>query len=136
MTGFRLEIITPEKKFFDGVCESLIFETPTGKLGVLASHQPMVAAISAGEIRFKTGGEWKVCMTAEGFAEIRPDETVINTQVVEWPEEMEARLAQESVDKSEEQLRQEQSLREFNESRATLATAMARLKVKRSINLE
>lgn len=134
MANFRLEIITPEKRFFDGDCESLIIDTPEGKRGVLAHHTPMVAAISNGVMSFKTGGEWKTCFSTGGFAEVRPDETVINAQIVEWPEEMEARLAEEKKEQSEEYKRQEQSLREFNESRATIAREMARLKVKHSIN--
>jgi F-type H+-transporting ATPase subunit epsilon len=93
MAGFRLEILSPEKRFFDGECESLIIDTPEGKRGVLAHHTPMVAAVANGTITFKVAGEWKTCFTTGGFAEVRPDETVINVQIVEWPDEMEARLA-------------------------------------------
>jgi F-type H+-transporting ATPase subunit epsilon len=134
MGHFRLEIMTPEKRFFDGDCESLIIDTPEGKIGIMSNHRPMVAAVAKGTIAFKTKGEWKSCFCTEGFAEVRPDETIINTQIVEWPEEMEARLADEAQEKSEEHLRQEQSLREFNESRANIARTMAKLKVKHSIN--
>ena len=136
MAHFRLEIITPEMRFFDGDCESLILETPDGKLGVMARHRPMVAAVAEGELSFKTGGEWKKCFTTGGFAEVRPDETVVNAQIVEWPEDIEKRLAEEAKGQSEEQLRQEQSLRQFNESRANIASAMARLKVRHSINVD
>jgi F-type H+-transporting ATPase subunit epsilon len=136
MAHFRLEIMTPEKRFFDGECDSLIIDTPEGKRGILPNHTPMVAAIAKGAISFKSGGEWKTCFCTEGFAEVRPDETIINTQIVEWPEEMEARLADEAKGKSEEHSRQEQSLREFNNSRTNIAIAMARLKVKHSINNE
>jgi F-type H+-transporting ATPase subunit epsilon len=134
MASFRLEIITPEKHFFDGACDSLIMDTPDGKRGVLAHHAPMVVAMAEGTIEFRTGGEWKKCFTSGGFAEVRPDETLINAQIVEWPEDMAARKAEEAREKSEESLRQEQSLRQFNESRASIVRAMARLKMKHSIN--
>jgi F-type H+-transporting ATPase subunit epsilon len=136
MSSFRLEIITPEKRFFDGVCDSLIMDTPDGKRGVLAHHAPMVVAVAEGVIEFKAGGEWKKCFTSGGFAEVRPDETVVNAQIVEWPEDIAARKADEAREKSEESQRQEQSLREFNESRASIVRAMARLKVKHSINVD
>jgi F-type H+-transporting ATPase subunit epsilon len=134
MAHFRLEIITPEKRFFDGECESMILDTPDGKRGVLARHAPMVAAVANGAIDFKIQGEWKKCYTTGGFAEVRPDETVINAQIVEWPEEMEKRLAEEAKEQSEEHLRQEKSLREFNESRARIARMMVELRAKRNIN--
>lgn len=136
MARFRLEIITPEKRFYDGDCESLIVDTPEGKLGIMTGHRPMVAALAKGTISFKVAGEWKTCFCTEGFAEVRPDETIINTQIVEWPNEMEARLAEEAKNMSEEHLRQEQSLREFNESKMNIARAMVKLKVKHSINNE
>lgn len=136
MAGFRLEIITPEKRFFDGDCESLIMDTPDGKRGVLSHHAPMVVAIADGSISFKTGGEWKKCFTTGGFAEVRPDETVVNAQIVEWPEETNTRLAEEAREQSEEYLRQQQSLREFNESRIRIARLMEKLRVKHSINDE
>lgn len=136
MASFRLEIITPEKRFFDGDCESLIVDAPDGKRGVLARHAPMVVAIASGEIAFKTGGDWKKCFTTGGFAEVRPDETVVNLQIVEWPEEMEARLAEEAREQTEENLRQEKSLREYHESVANIARAMVKLKTKHSINVD
>jgi F-type H+-transporting ATPase subunit epsilon len=134
MVQFRLEIITPEKRFFDGDCESLVIDTPIGKLGMLAHHTPMVAVLAKGKIEFKSAGEWKTCFCSEGFVEVRPDETIINAQIVEWPEEMEARLAEEEHNKAEEQLRQEQNLREYQESRSRIARAMVKLRVRRSIN--
>lgn len=134
MAQFRLEIITPEKQFYDGDCESLVIDTPNGKLGVLAHHTPMVAALAKGKIELKSGGVWRTCFCSEGFVEVRPDETIINAQIVEWPEEMEARLTEDEHNKAEEQLRQEQNLREYQESRISIARAMVKLRVKRSIN--
>jgi F-type H+-transporting ATPase subunit epsilon len=136
MAHFHLEILTPEKRFFDGDCESLIVETPDGKRGILAHHTPMVVAVADGEMSFKAGGEWKKCFSTGGFAEVRPDGTVLNAQIVEWPGEMEARLADEKREQTEEHLRQEKSLREYNESRANIARAMVKLKTKHSINVD
>ena len=136
MAKFRLEIITPERRFYDGEVDSLVIDTGDegGKLGILAGHTPMVAALAIGSIRFKADGEWKTCFCSEGFVEVRPDETFINAQAVEWPEEIDARRAEDAQQRAQEELRQEQSLRQYHESRASLARAMARLRVKRSIN--
>ena len=35
---FRLEIVTPEKLFFEGEAESLVVETPAGQIGILAGQ--------------------------------------------------------------------------------------------------
>ena len=50
---FYLEILTPEKKFFWGDVESIIVKTPTGEMGVLKGHVPMVVVIDIGTIKIK-----------------------------------------------------------------------------------
>ena len=134
MAQFHLLIDTPDRQFHDGMVDSLVIDTPEGKRGILAGHTPMVAAMKVGTISFKVGGEWKKALASDGFVEVRPDKTIINAQLVEWPEEAEARQAEEVRSKEDDQLRQEKSLREFNETMSTLARTMVALKVKRSIN--
>ncbi len=136
MKGFHLEILTPERQFFSGEVEELIVDTPDGQRGVLPSHTPMIIAIAVGEIRIKTDGKFKSCFSAEGFMEIRPDKVVLMAQVVEWPEEIDVRRAQEAKRRSEEKLRQRQSLQEYHATMSSLARAMARLKIKRSMNID
>ena len=134
MARFRLEIITPERQFFDGEVESLVIDTPDGKRGIMARHLPMVVALSIGAVSFKSEGIWKTCFASEGFVEVRPDETIIYAQVMEWPDEIDEMRAEEARTKAEEHLRQEQSLREYTASQASLIRAMTRLRVKRSID--
>jgi F-type H+-transporting ATPase subunit epsilon len=83
---FNLDIITPERRFFGGRVEEVVIDSPGGKMGVLAGHVPMVAAVSIGEIDIKDeGGSWLKCFTAEGFMEVRPGGVVIMAQVVGGP---------------------------------------------------
>jgi len=136
MKAFHLEIITPERIFFSGEVEELIITTPDGQRGVLPSHTPMIIAVDVGEIKIKQKEKFKSCFSAEGFLEIRPDKVVLVAQVVEWPEEIDIRRAQEAKRRSEEQLRQKQSLQEYHTTMSSLARAMARLKIKKSMNID
>lgn len=136
MKDFHLEILTPERQFFSGGVEELIVETPDGRRGILASHTPMIISIAVGEIRIKQNGKFKTCFSAEGFLEIRPDKMLLMAQVVEWPEEINVRRAQEAKRQAEEQMRQRQSLQEYHSTMSSLARAMARLKIKRSMNID
>ena len=40
MTPFKLQIITPEKTFFDGETEQIIARTTVGDVGILNGHEP------------------------------------------------------------------------------------------------
>lgn len=134
--SYQLEIITPERQLFSDMVESTIFSTPTGQRGVLANHTPMVIAISVGEINIKVADGWKKCFSSDGFIEIRPDKCIIMAEVVEWPEEIDIRRAAEAKARAEERLRQRQSLQEYHSTMSSLARAMARLRIKRSMNID
>ena len=46
----KLEIITPEKKLFEGNVKSAVFPGSDGSFGVLNHHAPMIASLKAGII--------------------------------------------------------------------------------------
>lgn len=46
----KLEIITPDKKLFDGNVKSAIFPGSEGSFGVLNNHAPMIATLKTGSI--------------------------------------------------------------------------------------
>ena len=135
---YTLEIITPERIFFKGEVQSVIIPTTDGFMSIQRMHEPMVAAIKVGEMKLQMAdGKWKECSTTAGFVEVRPDETIIFSQAVEWPEEIDLRRAQEAKERAEEQLRQKQSYQEYMQSQITLARAMVRLRVgRRNRNLQ
>jgi F-type H+-transporting ATPase subunit epsilon len=132
----NLDIITPERQFFKGEVDSLVIDTPDGKRGILANHTPMIIAISIGELDIKIEDKWKKAFTSEGFIEITPVGMVIMAQTVEWPEEIDQRRAQEAEKRAMERLRQKQSLNEYHTTMSSLARAMARLRIKRNINMD
>lgn len=128
---YTLEIITPERTFFCGDVESVIVPTPDGFLSIQKMHEPMVCALSIGAMRLNIDGDWKECTTSEGFVEVRPDETIIFSQAVEWPEEIDMVRAKEAKERAEERLRQRQSYQEYMQNQIALARAMVRLRVGR-----
>lgn len=46
----KLEIITPDKKLFEGEVKSAIFPGSEGSFGVLNNHAPMIATLKKGSI--------------------------------------------------------------------------------------
>jgi F-type H+-transporting ATPase subunit epsilon len=126
---FNLEIVTPERKFFSGEVEMVIFRTPEGEMGVLKNHTPMVVAVAIGLVKIKKDDEWIEAILTEGFMEINQNKTVILTDTAEWPSEVDANRARAAKERAEERLQRQLSQIEYIRSRAALARAMARLKV-------
>lgn len=46
----KLEIITPDKKLFEGDVKSAVFPGSEGSFGVLDNHAPMIATLKAGTV--------------------------------------------------------------------------------------
>ena len=90
MKTFFVEMITPERMFFKGNIEQLVVETVDGYMGILAGHVPTVTALKHGSIRFFADGKWNEVANSAGFVEIRPDETIVLAQALEWPYEIDA----------------------------------------------
>ena len=126
---YELEIITPERTFFDGEVESAIIPTLDGYMGIQRKHEPMVIALKIGEMKLNIDGKWRECTTSSGFIEIRPDKTIIFSQAVEWPEEIDLKRAQQAKEAAEELLRQKLSYQEYMQTQIALARAMVRLRV-------
>jgi F-type H+-transporting ATPase subunit epsilon len=92
--------------------------------------------VAIGQIDLKIDGQWKTAFTSEGFIEVTPNGITMMAQTVEWPEEIDARRAAEAEKRAQERLRQKQSLNEYHSTMSSLARAMARLRIKRNINMD
>jgi len=128
---FLLEILTPERSFFVDSIVSIIFNTDDGEISIQKGHETGVVTVLPGEVRINKGNKWVTCSVAEGFIEIRPDETIMFTQAAEWPEEIDIKRAERAKERAEERLRQKQSAEEYRRSKIALARAMARLALSR-----
>ncbi len=49
-----LEIITPDKKLFEGEAKALTVPGSEGSLGVLNNHAPMIASLKKGKVKVTT----------------------------------------------------------------------------------
>lgn len=126
---FYLEVVTPERMFFSGDVEMVVLKTPDGEIGILANHEPVVAAVSVGPLRIKKDGEWLDAVINEGFMEVKQDKAIILADTAEWPHEIDKNRAEEARKRAEARLHRKLSYIEHIRSEAALARALARLNV-------
>ena len=129
--SFNLNIVASDKKFYSGPCQKLIIPAVDGMLEVMAGHESMVTTIQSGELRYEVDGVWHNAAVSDGFVEIMPDYTILLVDTAELPEEIDVKRAQQAKERAEERLRQRESMKEYYYSKAALARAMARLKIKK-----
>ena len=91
---FYLEIITPERQFYIGPAEALVFPAVDGEMGVYPGHEPAVTAVEPGELRYKVDGKWEPAAVGAGFVEIKPDYVILLVGFAEHPEEIDRKRAE------------------------------------------
>jgi F-type H+-transporting ATPase subunit epsilon len=128
--NFYLDIIASNKVFFTGECHSVIVPALDGELEIMAHHEDIVVATKEGELRFqeKEGSDWRKAVVGVGFGHIADNQVTVLVDTAERPEDIDAVRAQQAKERAEEQLRQKQSIMEYNLSQASLARALSRLK--------
>lgn len=81
---FTVEIVTPDKTFYNGSAEMIIVRTTEGDRGILKNHIPLVAGLSTGTLRIKKDGKYKEAKISGGFMNVDKEKTVILTESAEW----------------------------------------------------
>lgn len=105
MTPFRLQILTPDKLFFDGETDNLIVRTTVGDKGILARHEDYVAALPIGKMKVRIDGKFRVAAVSEGTVKVSKDKTVVLVQSCEWADEIDVDRAKAAKEKAEERLK-------------------------------
>lgn len=131
MSTFRLEVLTPEKKFFEGDVNMIVVRSTDGDIGILPGHTPLIAPIGIGSLRILVDGKWRDAFISGGFMEVKPTSTLILSDAVEWPEEIDIKRAEAAKERALERLRQKKSREEYIRSQVALLRALNRIKIAR-----
>ncbi len=130
MEKFRLQIITPERVFFDQDVEMVEFNTTEGEIGVYARHIPMTVIIKPGILTIRMeNNEAKEAALHAGFVEILPDQVTILAEIIEWPEEIDEARAEAALERARERLRSHTPETDIARAETALMRAMARITV-------
>lgn len=81
---FALEVVTPEKIFYNDEVEMVITRTTQGDRGILKNHIPFVAGLIEGTLRIKKSGDFKEAKISGGFITVDKEKTVILTESAQW----------------------------------------------------
>lgn len=101
---FEVQIITPERVFYQGQAGMVELTTVEGDMGVYPNHIPLTAVIAPGIVTITEADEKKKCAVHAGFVEILPDKVTILAEVAEWPDEIDVNRARQAEDRARERL--------------------------------
>lgn len=126
---FQLEIVTPDRKFYEDQVDMVIVRTTEGDLGIMKNHMSLVSPLAIGAIKIKKNGEYREAACAGGFIQVKQDKTTIITDSAEWPEEIDVERAKKAAERAEERLRTKTAEIDLIRAQAALERALNRLRV-------
>lgn len=129
---FRLKILASDKTFYDGQAVSMTIPAFDGSYQIMAHHEPVVMALKEGVITIRYEEEDGSLQTITGInglglVNITRDMVTVLVDSIEAPEDIDRARAEKALKRAMEQLRQDQSIQEYEMSRASMARAMLRL---------
>ena len=128
--ALKVDIVTAERLVYseEGV-ERLIVPGVEGELGVLTLHAPLLTMIQPGVLRIVKGGDEVEMAITGGFIEVRQNRVTILADAAERAEEIDTVRAEEARRLAQRRLEERISEEDLARAGASLARALARLKV-------
>ncbi|GGZ34262.1 hypothetical protein GCM10007049_29520 [Echinicola pacifica] len=78
----HLEIITPDKKVFQGEVQQATFPGASGAFQVLKNHAPLVSALAKGTVTYTTNDGVQSLVVDGGVVEVRENEIILLAEKV------------------------------------------------------
>ncbi|MFY0593436.1 ATP synthase F1 subunit epsilon [Roseivirga sp.] len=77
-----LEVVTPDKKVFEGEASSVIFPGSDGEFQVLDNHAPMISALGKGRMTISASGKQDVVVIDGGVVEVLNNNVIVLAESV------------------------------------------------------
>lgn len=126
-----MKVIATDKVFYKGRAKCLTFTAYDGLRQVMAHHEDMCVATVPGELDIETeDGKTISVVAGYGLVLVAHNRVTCLVETCETQEELDARRAEEALDRAKERMRQKQSMRQYQMTQAAMARALSRLKFK------
>ena len=128
---FRLQVITPDQTFYEGEASMVELTTTEGDIGIYKGHIPLTAIVSPGVLHIHEEGQVREAALMSGFIEVLPDQVIIRAEVVEWPEEIDVKRAEEARIRAERRLKSQSGEVDVARAELALKRALVRLEMRK-----
>ncbi|MDD3187479.1 MAG: ATP synthase F1 subunit epsilon [Bacilli bacterium] len=75
----KLEILLPDKVFFEGIIKEVVLETTEGKIGIFSGHENTSLSLIKGNIKINQDNNIIFINIDEGYATVKKDKVSIFT---------------------------------------------------------
>lgn len=129
MSGFRLQIVTPDGSAYDGQAEALRLRTSEGYVSIRAGHADYIAALDIGVVSVTKNGTTRDAACGGGFVSVEKGEVRLVATTFEYADDIDVERAESAKKRAEERLAQAREERDIAIAKAKLSRALNRIDV-------
>ena len=96
--SFRVDVVSPESTVWAGEAEFVVARTTEGEIGILADHEPVMAALTTGPVIIEHGNDRTTIGVHGGFLQVLANQVTLITdraQIAQGGRDAAAQLASE-----------------------------------------
>ena len=106
MPKIHLDIVSVERVVVSDDVDYVSAPAIDGIVGILPRHEPLLTALSFGELRYKKDGQEFAVAIGGGFMEVRPDRVTVLADAADHADEIDEQRAEEARQRAQELLAQ------------------------------
>ncbi len=129
MSGFRLQIVTPDGSLFDGEAEALRVCTTQGYVSIRRGHADYLAALTVGAVTVTQDGVQREAACGGGFLSVEKGEVRLVATTFEYADMIDVERAERAKETAQSRIAAATEAREIELAKAKLARALNRLSV-------
>ncbi len=130
---FELEIISPERVFFEGKAHFLELTTSEGEMGIYKNHIPLTSVLEPCVVTIHMEDGKKQAAVHAGFVLILQEKITIMAEIAEWPEEIDINRANEAKLRAERRLKSGGDSVDVHRAELALKRSLVRLQATKSM---
>lgn len=123
----KLQVVTPDKEFFNGDAAMVELNTADGQLGIYPQHIPLMVAVAPGVLKIHEAEGVRKAALLSGFVQVMPEKVTILAESCEWPEDIDGARANEARIRAERRLTEGSAEVDVARAEAALQRALVRL---------
>ncbi|MDE6313800.1 MAG: ATP synthase F1 subunit epsilon [Lachnospiraceae bacterium] len=125
----KLQVICPDRVFYDGEVSMVELNTTEGEIGIYPRHIPLTCIIAPGILTITEKSGLKNAALHSGFVQILPDKVTVMAEVAEWPDEIDLGRAEAAKGRAEDRIKGKDSKTDIARAETALQRAIARINV-------
>jgi F-type H+-transporting ATPase subunit epsilon len=127
--ALQVNILTPDRVFWNDTAEEVILPTNTGQMGVLTDHAPLMTALDIGVMLIRTQKEWLSVALMGGFALVKKNQITVLVNEAESANTIDPAEAEKSYEEARAKWNEASGQKQKVEANFALKRARARFQI-------